>query len=308
MTKTTTREMVFDAANSMFASGIKPSVEGVRKQIGHGSNSTILSALNGWWSEKMAMFATLSGHEAVPSEVAGMLSDLWFLAVKEANANLEAEKQSALNLVAAADEAATTLRVQVESLEILVSERGASLDIASETIKRMQSELAEKESLLAASSARAEVLMRDVESMGVMLTDARESSSRQITEIQHEARKQLELAQERFNAAQKAMLIETDRARQDVSTVKAESSKIAAALSDENTLLQARVAKHNALVQEYENMRERVEEIMAERARLTVLVDALSKNRNPIPSKLTRAGRLLRQHKHSTRQPGGRVS
>jgi len=91
--KTDTRDRVHEAADTLLASGQRPTQQAVRDLIGTGSITTINLALNDWWMNLAKRINRQSDHPALPEPVITAASKLWDQALAYSHASLEEERQ-----------------------------------------------------------------------------------------------------------------------------------------------------------------------------------------------------------------------
>jgi len=91
--KTDTRDKVHEAADTLLASGQRPTQQAIRDLIGTGSITTINLALNDWWMSLAKRINRQSDHPALPEPVITAASKLWDQALAYSHASLEEERQ-----------------------------------------------------------------------------------------------------------------------------------------------------------------------------------------------------------------------
>ncbi len=91
--KTDTRDKVHEAADTLLASGQRPTQQAVRDLIGTGSITTINLALNDWWMSLAKRVNRQSEHPALPEPVITAASKLWDQALAYSHASLEQERK-----------------------------------------------------------------------------------------------------------------------------------------------------------------------------------------------------------------------
>lgn len=260
-----TRELVFEVATRLLAEGRKPSVSNVLSIIGKGSNTTIQSALNDWWKDIGKRINALFRHPTLPDSVAAAAIDLWSAALKEADLANEKYRQAADAQVVDAEYRARAaeegLRLSEEGRQTVMGE----LDSANATIEGL-------ERTLAAEGAHKNALSKQVDELAQQAKDARQeaestrekasdevakirnktgaevenartSAATEIERARNEFHGQLALAQERFGAIEKRMLMEIERERQHSASARDASQKEIGRIRGEADLEKARLSK-----------------------------------------------------------------
>jgi len=130
-----TREQVFEAADALALEGTSPTVMSVRTRLGGGSPNTITPLLAEWRAlheQKQA-----ASQPAPPEAVEAVLRQVWGVAWKEAQAQLEGERE---RLAAARKE------IETERAEMLaeITRLDTELEAAKETIQKRDEALAEE--------------------------------------------------------------------------------------------------------------------------------------------------------------------
>lgn len=96
--KTDTRSKVFQAADHLLKTGIRPTQQNVRAEIGTGSISTINSALNDWWRTLAQRMERRDQHPELPEPVLQAATRLWDQSLAYAEHALSQERQALVEL------------------------------------------------------------------------------------------------------------------------------------------------------------------------------------------------------------------
>lgn len=119
-----TKEVIFEAANSLKANGSPPTLAAVRNLIGGGSFTTISEAIKEWKASHTPIKAPI--QESAPNAITGQLaafgSELWATAIALANERLATERTSM-------DASRIELEAQRSEAAELADQLAAELDI-----------------------------------------------------------------------------------------------------------------------------------------------------------------------------------
>ncbi|SMF97863.1 replication region DNA-binding N-term [Methylomagnum ishizawai] len=175
-----TYDQIADAANSVVASGRKPTLESVRSILGSGSNSTIHSALKKW---REANPAPLSASTRIPDTLLLELSRALERAGTNARAELEqqlAEERSELDRMASETEVledkVAVLQDQVAHLQRERDQAVAVADSREREVQRLQDDLDGERKLRTSAE-------REVAALTVRLEVEREARSEEKEKI-----------------------------------------------------------------------------------------------------------------------------
>jgi hypothetical protein len=242
-----TRELVIDVATRLLARGEKPAVGNVRAILGKGSNLTIQSALNDWWKDLGTRINALYKHPTLPDALATAAMELWAVALREADLSSEKYRVEADSQVVKAEERAREAEEQLKRSEEGRQMALGELDSANATIVGLERTLAAEVSHKGALAKQVDELALQVKEARLEVDAARREASEEVSRIRGEAsieveharssadeeigraRKefhdQLVLAQERFEAVEKRMMMEIDRERQNSASVRDAAAK-----------------------------------------------------------------------------------
>ncbi|HHW77865.1 MAG TPA: hypothetical protein GX399_12690 [Xanthomonadaceae bacterium] len=219
-------EDVRDAAESLLARGLNPTIQRVRELLGTGSNTTISEHLKSW-QQQLAETPKLVLPPTVPEAVMAALDAFWKIAVQHAEAAFEEQRLAALHAVAEAEQTrdaalaeqrqaraeATEVRQKLAATQttareladrlLVEQERRAAAETAVQT-----AEQGAREAAATVAQIRAETSAR-VAQLETTLQQARADLERQQTESQ----RQLDYERQRGAANEARLLQQLDRER-----------------------------------------------------------------------------------------------
>jgi hypothetical protein len=128
-----TQGLVHKAADKLMQSGVRPTQQNIRQEIGSGSATTIHKALGQWWLELGARLKAENSRPGLPDQLVDITLTLWDRALQEADLRFQKERS---NL----DEQRKLLRVEKERMEMTT--HGEMVAISS-TLERAYQKLEE---------------------------------------------------------------------------------------------------------------------------------------------------------------------
>lgn len=300
-----TRELVFEVATRLLAEGQKPAVSNVRTILGKGSNLTIQSALNDWWQDLGRRINALYRHPTLPDSVASAAMDLWAAALKEADlANVkyrqdadarvieaEARARSAEESLKQSEDARQTVmgeldsaRATIDGLDRTLAAEVAHKDALAKQVDELnrQAREAKQEAETARKEAGDEVARIHREATEEVRL-ARSCAAEEIERARKEFHDQLALAQERFEAVEKRMLMEIDRERQHSAAARDAAQKEIERIRGDADLEMVRLRQRNS------DLTSRNSELTAHLSKLEGQVEETSRQRDRIFAELTAA-------------------
>jgi chromosome segregation ATPase len=209
---------VFRAADELLLEGHRPTIDRVRMRLGRGSPNTINDHLDAWWAKLGSRLRDVPGHEfpQLPERVAQALQHLWNEALDGAQAVLRVTLAQGEQTLAQQGQALQTRERELTERERSCAARAAALE-ESLALAREQ---------LAAANGRANGLERSFQKLEGECARLRaqiESLETCVSELRakldvasathHTERTQL---QEQYTEAERRLLVEVDRARQQV--------------------------------------------------------------------------------------------
>lgn len=219
-------EEVQDAAETLLARGLNPTIQRVRELLGTGSNTTISEHLK-HWQQQLAEAPKVILPPAIPEAVAAALDAFWKIAVQHAEAAFEEHRIAARQAVTAAEQArdaaiaerqqlqsaADNLRRELESTQAAARELADRLLVEQE--RRAAAEItiqaAEQRIQAAADTVaqiRAETTAR-VEQLEASLQQLRSDTDRQLAEAQ----RRFEAERQRGEASEARLMAMLDQIR-----------------------------------------------------------------------------------------------
>lgn len=199
---------VFAAADAVLARGERPTVERVRAELGRGSPARVGQLLEQWW-ELLAQ--RLKGHTLLPDlpgEVAQGFTEVWRLAVAQAEVIAHAALAHDQNALFAAQ---TTLTQERKLWEIALAEARATVADREDRLAQTDLQLRERQTL--------------VDQCVAQVADLQHQRNRLQTQIEHQGTELDALRAER-HAAQEHIRTVEDRAHQHVDQARQESKAL----------------------------------------------------------------------------------
>lgn len=213
-----TQAQVDAAADALLLAGERPTIERVRAHLGTGAPATVIRLLDVWWkalgARLQAQALKVSMPDA-PAEVAGAASQLWQLALAQAQditrREQEAAKTSLEEARTALDAERGALQQRVEVSERLAAEADQRRGAAEIRLQDLQRLLDQQAQQLATLQARCEGAGAEVLSLRGKLEAAVEA----VAESQKQAATERIALETAHRAAEDRWLQEVDRARQE---------------------------------------------------------------------------------------------
>ena len=145
---TSTREKVYEIADDLLKSGIKPTQQNIRDRLGSGSLTTINKALNEWWvSLGQRLDAQASGYD-LPEPVIKLAGKIWGDAIAYANRASESKsKELELELKKLSDDLAiidNKYTSQIIDLNEIISARNSEIISLKNELKQLAIDLNEE--------------------------------------------------------------------------------------------------------------------------------------------------------------------
>jgi hypothetical protein len=219
MNDKSTRQLVFETATQMFVTeGVKPSVTTIRARIGHGSNSTIQSALNAWWKETASSLrAAQQFPDGIPGDVSARVSEafkgFWEAANAAAAAKFKAgESDNALRLNAALADI-QKLESMLVTLQKNHMECNKALDRARTDLSQESARRAGLEVEIAAEKAKTTAFSEEIVSLRAMLAETRKAHADALEKMRKDSEVAVEKAALRFEGLQREVLAKIGQSR-----------------------------------------------------------------------------------------------
>lgn len=223
---TITQEQVNAAADTIRASGAKPTLRAVREHLGSGSMATVLKLLQVWQSGQIKPAAQ---DITLPAGIQRQLVDFVSQEVSSARAELESDlvslQQSQADLIAENERQSRTIEIQAESVDSLTAEKagltGRLAQIESDLTRSVEEVAVER---AAAERARTELAKAQLRLEAVPHIEAEIKRLRDELAIEAKARTAAEQSAAVLAAELKS---ETRRAAESEVREKAVSSRLA---------------------------------------------------------------------------------
>lgn len=228
------------AADALVANRQRPTIERVRHQLGRGSPNTIAPLLEAWFATlapRLGIAEDEAGRGGAPAEVRHAVDVLWQSALRTAHTQAQESLQSDKN----------TLAQEQQALVVAQS----ALSVANEQLVQretlLRAALAEAQTQVNESKKRTELQETELARMSVELGQVRDTLGKTVVERDADRRQfdaQLTAAaqerdkqQERAAGAERRLLEEVDRARQETKQVRSELTGMGKKFDDAQTEL-----------------------------------------------------------------------
>lgn len=144
---------VRDAAESLLGRGLNPTIQRVRELLGTGSNTTISEHLKSWQQQR-AETPQIALPPSVPETVLAALDSFWKIALQEAEAAFDEQREIAAQAVVAAEQARDSALADLQNAQAITADCRLQLE-ASQTATRSLADrlLVEQERRAAAETA-----------------------------------------------------------------------------------------------------------------------------------------------------------
>jgi hypothetical protein len=311
MAKGINQEHVNAAADTLVASGERPTVERVRALHGSGSPNTVGRLLEVWWSElggRLAAQQVKVDMPQAPAPVAALASQLWeqaLLAARvQANAELASDRQALDAKRAACEEerAAHTVHAEAQLAAVAGAQQAQALAEArfadsQRLVEQQAAQLADTTQQRDALQARNERLDKDLAALAarlqhqeVITTADRETQAKHLREIENRAHAEVDRARQES----KALRVDLTKLDRERDTEKRQSKHQSEEAQSAVVLAQRDAAKQQARADALEQQLARLGDLPA--ALQSSLANALkasepraAKKRKPVPVPTARA-------------------
>jgi chromosome segregation ATPase len=239
------QEEVWAAADALLAEQLRPTIERVRTKLGRGSPNTVAPMLEAWFAalgRRLGVAPAQDGQGAIPAAVTQAAEDLWEAACAAAD-------KRARDALKAETEAVARGRSELQELQAALEQRESAL---TQTLELAQAQIREQ-------AQRLTTLQGELAGERQQLQACRESLARAVQERDADRRRfddeirthgaERERLQERWAAAEKRLLGEVDRARQEAKRTAAALDEALHTHQAQATASQERVAGQAASLQ-----------------------------------------------------------
>jgi len=201
---------VKDAANHLLANGISPSIQRIRAILGTGSNSTISEHLKRWQQEIHDKPRTVL-PPTIPEAVMTALEAFWQVAVQQADALYQKQREQALETVQSAEQAREDALAALQQAQNETDQVHEQLIDLQKTSKRQENELlVEQERRHAAERTIALAEQRVVKAEQAAAQVRTDTHSR-LAELESLLRQTREEARQQLAKAEQQLQIERER-------------------------------------------------------------------------------------------------
>ena len=239
------QEEVSAAADALLASGVRPTIERVRQQLGRGSPNTVAPMLETWFAglgKRLGMSAADGGEGHMPAAASQALSKLWDAALlaarKEAAATLTQDRQALSDAQAALTDRDTSLAQQEQAFI-------QRQDMVDQVLQSEREKTAVAEASLAATQQQLQARDATVHELRAALTGVQEQlqAARERSDA-HDLRHTEERTkwEERAAGNERRLLGEIERERQAAEEANAAGAEATARLQAMRSDLESRAA------------------------------------------------------------------
>jgi chromosome segregation ATPase len=253
------QEEVWAAADALLAEQLRPTIERVRTKLGRGSPNTVAPMLEAWFAalgRRLGVVPAPDGQEGIPAAVTQAAETLWLAACAAAD-------KQAREALATEVQVLDRKRSEVNEIQASLEQRESAL---AQTLELAQAQIQEQ-------ARRLTTLQGELATERQELQACRESLARAVQERDADRRRfdediraqagERERLQERWAIAEKRLLGEVDRARQEAKQSAGALNEAAhkhrtAAAADQERLAGQAAHLHSALV-EVASLQERLQ-------------------------------------------------
>lgn len=199
MNKQTIQSAVWQAADQLFAQGVRPTVVSVREITKRGSAGTINASLKDWWAHLSQHIAASDKRPDVPEPIVESLRQLWSAALAQADIALLSHRQESERLVEEA---------HARQAEAFAAQEKAQLQCAefAVKIKELTSEYVKVQADFAAEAA----LRRQAESRIQAVKDEAKAISDDMHASVSRMEKQMLIEDERYKSMERNLVAQAD--------------------------------------------------------------------------------------------------
>lgn len=231
-----TEPEIFEAADSLLAQGLRPTIERVRQRLGRGSPNTVNRVLDDWW-------ATLSQRitqktQTLPPAIEDACKKLLVTLKAEAGASAAGEIGAATALLSQAQAALAADRARLESEQ-------AGISILVTALREDLGKVGEANRVAARGQARLEAELAGERQKTMRLQKEAEQAAQARNKAENRLQADLERLRAQSQAAENKWMTEIDRLRDELKRQRADSAGQA-------TILQGKLDKAEGKITELE--------------------------------------------------------
>lgn len=202
MNKQTIQSAVWQAADQLFAQGIRPTVVSVREITKRGSAGTINASLKDWWAHLSQQIATSDKRPDVPEPIVESLRQLWTAALEQADIALLSHRQESERLIKEAQERQADALAAQEAAQQQCTEFAARIKELTSEYAKVQADLAAETALRRQSESRIQAVKDEAK---IISNDMHASVSRM--------EKQMLIEDERYKSMERNLVAQADESK-----------------------------------------------------------------------------------------------
>lgn len=242
MSRGITQEQVNQAADTIVATGERPTVEKIRHNLGTGSPNTVTRMLEVWRQGLSERLRQASLLPELPDEVGQTMTALWTQAVQHARAQaqqeVQAEREALQRATAELDIRASEAAAKLVAMQDDVTRSSEAARLAAAEVNAQRQLVARLESENQDRAQEHERLLAENQTLSATAAELRNQAQHMETRMTGER----ERWQQHVNTVEDRSHEQVDRARMDLKVARAELAEIRKQHREEQRMLQERMA------------------------------------------------------------------
>ena len=244
---------VWSAADALIADGLRPTIERVRQKIGRGSPNTVSPMLESWFatlSSRLGGSNTNEQNAHIPVALQQGMEKLWDMALESGRQEALTEISQTQHALAEAKKALHVRESELRQKEQVLAAQHAALEVARraavEKSDDLISRLAEMQAVVSKREMEVEVLRKKLGDIDAERERDRRHSNEEAAHHQIERRQY----EERSEAIQRKFLEEIDNARQEVKKMRTEANVSEKRIESDRNSLQKKIQSQETEISE----------------------------------------------------------
>lgn len=243
------QEDVWSAADALIADGLRPTIERVRQKIGRGSPNTVSPMLESWFATLSSRLGGSNTNEQtshVPVALQQVMEKLWDMALDSGRQKALEEIAQSQQALAEAKKALHGRESELLQREQVLAAQHAALEVARRAAVDKSDDLMSRLVQMQALTSKREM---EVDVLRKKLSDIdaeRETDRRRSSEVATQHQIERQRYEERSEATQRKFLEEIDKARQGVKKMRAEANASEKIIESDRNLLRKKIQSQEA--------------------------------------------------------------
>ena len=243
------QEDVWSAADALIALGLRPTIERVRQKIGRGSPNTVSPMLESWFATLSSRLGVSNKTEEIthiPGALQQAMEKLWDMALTNGREEADEKISQARQTLTEATEALRVRENKLVQHEQVLAARHAALEEALHAAVNKAEDLVSRLNQMQALTGRREMEIETLRSRLAVVEDEREADRRRSSEETSQHAVERRRYEERSEAAQRKLLEEIDRVRQEAKKMRVDAQMSEKRVEADRSSLQQKIRSQEA--------------------------------------------------------------